>query len=233
MENRCNNTDKGIQRTRRKTLSQYHFVHKKSLHGLTWARTSVSVVRSRRDNSLNCVATVVPALFTLSDSPYACTRKHTHTHTHVHTQRKQNSCRMVSNIDLIKIYKFNCKHFNVNNNSWKLSIRSNMNDNFTVLLCNLSNHTSARATQVLRPRNLLIDIYEHVLSEPWSTYKLSRSQWPCGLRRETWPVSCWDRGFESRLRHGCLSASFCVVLSCVGRGLATGWSLVRGVLSYV
>jgi hypothetical protein len=30
-----------------------------------------------------------------------------------------------------------------------------------------------------------------------------------------------DRGFESRLRHGCLSASFCVVLSCVGRGLTT------------
>jgi hypothetical protein len=31
-----------------------------------------------------------------------------------------------------------------------------------------------------------------------------------------------DCGFESRLRHGCLSASFYVVLSCVGRGLATG-----------
>jgi hypothetical protein len=30
-----------------------------------------------------------------------------------------------------------------------------------------------------------------------------------------------DRGFESRLRHGCLSSSFYVVLSCVGRGLAT------------
>jgi hypothetical protein len=27
--------------------------------------------------------------------------------------------------------------------------------------------------------------------------------------------------------------SFCVVLSCVGRGLATGWSLVQGVLPYV
>jgi hypothetical protein len=49
-----------------------------------------------------------------------------------------------------------------------------------------------------------------------------RSQWPCGLRRGSWPVGCWDRGFESCLRHGCLSASFCVVLSCVGRGLATG-----------
>jgi hypothetical protein len=30
-----------------------------------------------------------------------------------------------------------------------------------------------------------------------------------------------DRGFESRLRHGCLSSSFYVVLSCVGKGLAT------------
>jgi hypothetical protein len=50
-----------------------------------------------------------------------------------------------------------------------------------------------------------------------------RSQWPCGLRRGSWPVGCWDRGFESRSRHGRLSASFCVVLSCVGRGLATGW----------
>jgi hypothetical protein len=27
--------------------------------------------------------------------------------------------------------------------------------------------------------------------------------------------------------------SFCVVLACVGTGLATGWSLVQGVLSYV
>jgi hypothetical protein len=30
-----------------------------------------------------------------------------------------------------------------------------------------------------------------------------------------------DRGFESHLRHGCLSSSFYVVLSCAGRGLAT------------
>jgi hypothetical protein len=46
------------------------------------------------------------------------------------------------------------------------------------------------------------------------------------------PVAVWsevqaliactmDRGFESHSRHGCLSSSFYVVLSCVGRGLAT------------
>jgi hypothetical protein len=35
-----------------------------------------------------------------------------------------------------------------------------------------------------------------------------------------------DRVFESRLRHGCLSSSFYIVLSCVGRGLGTGWWLV-------
>jgi hypothetical protein len=30
-----------------------------------------------------------------------------------------------------------------------------------------------------------------------------------------------DRGLESHLRHGCLSSCVYVVLSCVGRGLAT------------
>jgi hypothetical protein len=48
---------------------------------------------------------------------------------------------------------------------------------------------------------------------------LCRSQWPCGLRRGSWPVGYWDRGFESRLRHGCLSVSFCVVLFCVVEAL--------------
>jgi len=40
----------------------------------------------------------------------------------------------------------------------------------------------------------------------------------------------WDRGFESRSRRGCVSASFCVLLSCVGSGLATGQPPVQGVL---
>jgi hypothetical protein len=47
------------------------------------------------------------------------------------------------------------------------------------------------------------------------------------LRRRFWPLGYWDRGFESRSSHGCLC--FCVVLSCVGRGLVTGWSFVEGV----
>jgi hypothetical protein len=60
-----------------------------------------------------------------------------------------------------------------------------------------------------------------------------RSQWPCGLKHGSRPVGCGDRGFESRSRHGCLSASFSVVLSCVGRGLTTGSSFVQGVLPSV
>jgi hypothetical protein len=34
------------------------------------------------------------------------------------------------------------------------------------------------------------------------------------------PLEHWDCGFESRSRHGCMSAFFCVVLFCVGSGLA-------------
>jgi hypothetical protein len=33
------------------------------------------------------------------------------------------------------------------------------------------------------------------------------SQWPCGLRCWHWSLGRWDRGLESRLRHGCLSSS--------------------------
>jgi hypothetical protein len=48
-----------------------------------------------------------------------------------------------------------------------------------------------------------------------------------------WSRGRWDHVFESRSRHGCLSASFCVMLFCVGRGLATGRSSVQGVLRNV
>jgi hypothetical protein len=45
----------------------------------------------------------------------------------------------------------------------------------------------------------------------------------------------WDRGFESHSRHGCLCLRlFCVcVVLCVGSGLATGLSLIQGVLPSV
>jgi hypothetical protein len=50
------------------------------------------------------------------------------------------------------------------------------------------------------------------------------SQWPHGLIHIGLRLlEHWDRGFESRSRHECMSAFFCVVLSCVGSGLATGW----------
>lgn len=39
------------------------------------------------------------------------------------------------------------------------------------------------------------------------------------VRRGSWLLRHWDRGFESHPTHGCLSASFCILLSCVGRGL--------------
>jgi hypothetical protein len=48
------------------------------------------------------------------------------------------------------------------------------------------------------------------------------SRWPCCLRRRSWPLGYWDRCFESRSWNGCLSLCFCVMLSCVGRGLCDG-----------
>jgi hypothetical protein len=40
----------------------------------------------------------------------------------------------------------------------------------------------------------------------------------------------WDRGFESRSRHGCMSAFVCVVLYRAGRDPVMGRSPVQGVL---
>jgi hypothetical protein len=50
----------------------------------------------------------------------------------------------------------------------------------------------------------------------------SRSRWPRGLRRRSWPLVCWDNGFESHSDHWCFSSCLCVVLFCVGRGLCNG-----------
>jgi hypothetical protein len=60
--------------------------------------------------------------------------------------------------------------------------------------------------------------------------------------RAVWGMNClcslerWARGFEYHSRHGCLYCVrlFCVcVVLCVGRGLATRWSPVQGVLPTV
>jgi hypothetical protein len=52
-------------------------------------------------------------------------------------------------------------------------------------------------------------------------------------RRGSWSLEHLDPGFEFHSRHGYLSSSFCVVLSCVGRDLATGRSPVQRVLPNV
>jgi hypothetical protein len=43
-------------------------------------------------------------------------------------------------------------------------------------------------------------------------------QSPRGLRSRSWLLGCWDRGFESRSEHGCLSLCLYAVF-CVGGGL--------------
>ena len=51
-----------------------------------------------------------------------------------------------------------------------------------------------------------------------------RSQWPRGLRRRLWPLTCWGCGFESHGGHGCLSVGS--VVCCQAEVSATCWSLV-------
>jgi hypothetical protein len=60
----------------------------------------------------------------------------------------------------------------------------------------------------------------------WTDKKLvvdpsSRAVWGVGLR----PLACWDCGFESRRRYGCLS--LVIVVCCQVQVSATGWSLVQ------
>jgi hypothetical protein len=63
----------------------------------------------------------------------------------------------------------------------------------------------------------------------------SRSQWPRGLRHEmsspAWTLGSWVQILLEAWMFVCLYSVF--VLSCVGSGLATGWSLVQGVLPTV
>jgi hypothetical protein len=56
------------------------------------------------------------------------------------------------------------------------------------------------------------------------------SEWPRPLRRGLGALEHWDRGFESRSSHGCMSASFRVLLSHISRGLAMDRSPIQGVL---
>jgi hypothetical protein len=84
-------------------------------------------------------------------------------------------------------------------------------------------------TIIRKKKQILNTILKHVYFEKKLLYTdlISWSRWPRGLRLRFWPLSCWDRGFESRSRHGCLSLCFCVVLSCAGRVFAKRWSLVQ------
>jgi hypothetical protein len=60
----------------------------------------------------------------------------------------------------------------------------------------------------------------------------SRQSWLlCGLRHRYWPLGNWECGSESSSRHRYLSFCFCIMLPCVDRGLATGWSLIQEVLT--
>jgi hypothetical protein len=61
-------------------------------------------------------------------------------------------------------------------------------------------------------------------------YRSGRVVWGMKCLR---PLEHWDCGFVSHSRHGCLSAFILFVLSCVGSGLATGWSPGQGILPTV
>jgi hypothetical protein len=75
---------------------------------------------------------------------------------------------------------------------------------------------------------------EQFLKNVWMVSLLvCRFYWQRVLRHVLSSLEHWDFGFESCSRHGYVSAFLCVVFSCVGRGLASGWSPVQGVLPNV
>jgi hypothetical protein len=64
--------------------------------------------------------------------------------------------------------------------------------------------------------------------------RLGRSQWPRSLRHVLFSTAR-TLGAQVRILLGawmCVRV-FCILLSCVGRGLASGWSPVQGVLPNV
>jgi uncharacterized membrane protein YjgN (DUF898 family) len=70
------------------------------------------------------------------------------------------------------------------------------------------------------------------------TYEEGRSQWPCSLRHELFSLALtlgsWVRFPLRKWMFGVCMRLFCVcVVLYVGSGLATGWSLVHGVLPSV
>ena len=57
------------------------------------------------------------------------------------------------------------------------------------------------------------------------SYSAGRFQWPRGLMFDLRPLACWNCGFESRLRHGCLSVVN--VVCCQVEASAPDWSPVQ------
>jgi hypothetical protein len=86
----------------------------------------------------------------------------------------------------------------------------------------------------LRNRSLKPDLLPAFL---WIQYCDCRSEWPRGLRHELSSLArtlgSWVRIPPKVLMSVCFCSVFVFVLSCVGSGLATGWSPIQGVLPTV
>jgi hypothetical protein len=55
----------------------------------------------------------------------------------------------------------------------------------------------------------------------------------CNLTCFRLPFEQWDQALESNWGPWCMLSFLLIVFSCVGRGFATRWSTVKGVLTYV
>jgi hypothetical protein len=96
-------------------------------------------------------------------------------------------------------------------------IRANPNLTSTTNSCQCAIHRMVSPRFILCCRSFCLS-YLHFLY-------LCRSQWPRCLRLGL--LEQWDCGFESRLRHGCMSAFLWVVVSCIGTGLEMGRTSVQ------